>query len=383
MRRRRPNISHAPPDSAAAAGLRYATDTSPGIRRVRRGSGFRYLGPSNRPIQDAATLHRIRSLAIPPAWRDVWISAHPSAHLQATGRDARGRKQYRYHPKWSEVRNQTKYDRLSPFARALPAVRERVTRDLQHTDLCKDKVIAAVVQLLEKTWLRVGNTEYAKANKSFGLTTLRDRHVRIRGKAMRFEFVGKSGIKQAATLDDARLARVIRTCQDLPGQRLFQYIDERGRRRPISSADVNAYLSDAGHSTEWAFTAKDFRTWAGTVLAAAALAGDSAGASTRHTKSRILRAVETVAEHLGNTPAVCRACYIHPAVIEAYLDGSLRGQLARPRRLRGLSKIERGVLAVLENRRSLRQALLASLEQARSNRRSTRTRRSVRSATAS
>ena len=362
------SVSTAPPESAQAAGLRYAGDRSSGIRRIRSGSGFRYIGPNGRAITDATTLKRIRSLVIPPAWTDVWISTDPNAHLQATGRDARRRKQYRYHAKWREIRHQTKYDRLIPFALALPHLRQHVARDLRESSLCRPKVVATVVQLLEKTLIRIGNTEYARSNRSYGLTTLRDRHVRIRGARVRFEFVGKSGIKQSITLNDAQLARVVKRCQELPGQELFQYEDEEGQRRVVTSADVNAYVRQA---TGGDFTAKDFRTWAGTLLAASALASVELPDNARKTKSTIVRAVESVARHLGNTPSVCRACYIHPAVLEAYADGTLRTRLVARRRrgTRGLTAPECAVLNLLQSRRSFPEQLAASVRLARARRR--------------
>ena len=354
----RHTVAVAPPASAKAAGLRYACDVGRGLRRVRVGKGFRYVGPNGRTITDDKTLKRIKQLAIPPAWTDVWISCDAQSHLQATGRDARGRKQYRYHPRWKEVRHQTKYERMVPFARALPNLRRRITADLREDTLSKNKVLAAVVQLLEKTFIRIGNTEYARTNKSFGLTTLKDGHVKIRGAELRFEFRGKSGIRQSITFSDARLARIVKKCQDLPGQELFQYIDGDHRRRVITSADVNAYLKE---TTGAEFTAKDFRTWAGTLLAALALRDERLETSTKKTKSVINRAVERVSSHLGNTPSVCRACYIHPYVIEAYADGTLPAKLAASkRRVRGLSADENAVLSLLENRKDWRTLLAES-----------------------
>jgi DNA topoisomerase-1 len=349
-------VAKTPPHSARVAGLRYACDEAPGLRRLRSGKGFRYVTSNGRTVRDEKTLMRIRRLAIPPAWTDVWIAKDPHAHLQATGRDARGRKQYRYHPRWREVRHQTKYSRLVPFARALPNLRRRVATDLRSLTLSRDKVLAAVVELLGKTFIRVGNTEYARTNKSFGLTTLNDGHVKIRGAQLRFEFRGKSGIRQAITFSDVRLATIVKKCQDLPGQKLFQYIDDTGRRRGVTSADVNAYLKEA---TGADFTAKDFRTWAGTLLAALALREEPHEVSGRKAKSVILRAIERVALHLGNTPSVCRTCYIHPYVIEAYSDGTLADKLAPPRRrIRGLSPDENAVLALLESHKDW-QTLLA------------------------
>jgi DNA topoisomerase I len=368
------NPAGAPTISAHAAGLRYATDDTPGIRRHRCGKGFRYVGPSGKPVSEDATLRRIRALVIPPAWTDVWIAVEPNAHLQATGRDARRRKQYRYHTRWREVRHQTKYGRMVPFARALAQIRRRVKTDLHQAALTKTKVVAAVVQLLEKTLIRVGNSEYARTNGSYGLTTLRDGHVRIRGSEVHFQFKGKSGIKQIVTLADSRLARIVRRCQDLPGQELFQYIDETGECRPVTSADVNAYLREAAGAD---FTAKDFRTWAGTLLAARALCGrrpvpnrasksKSRVPSQKSIKSAMLRAIEDVARQLGNTSAVCRACYIHPAVLEAFADGTLHQTLAQARRrMRGLSPEECAVLGLLESRRDWREQLARAARIAR------------------
>ena len=349
------DVPVAPSVSARAAGLRYVADAAKGIRRLRRGSSFRYVSWAGRPIRDPETLKRIRRLAIPPAWSDVWITSDPRAHLQATGRDARGRKQYRYHPRWRESRHQSKCDRMVPFARSLPHLRRRVKSDLSHPALTKAKVVAAVVYLLENTFLRVGNVEYVRANGSFGLTTLRDGHVKIRGAELRFAFRGKSGIQHSVAFTDARLARIVKRCQDLPGQTLFQYVGDDGRRRAITSADVNAYLRDATGSD---FTAKDFRTWAGTLLAAIALRDEPLESAERKQKSAVKRAVERVAAHLGNTPTVCRGSYIHPCVVEAYADGTLHDRLSRPRRIiRGLSADETAVLALLEGRRGWRQQL--------------------------
>jgi DNA topoisomerase-1 len=349
------DLAIAPTTSAKAAGLHYVCDAQRGIRRFRSGGGFRYVGPTGRPVTDATTLKRIRSLAIPPAWTDVWIATKANAHLQATGRDARSRKQYRYHPRWREVRHQTKYDRMVPFARALPGLRRRVEADLRVASLTKHKVVAAVVELLGKTFIRVGNAEYARANKSFGLTTLRDTHVNIRGAELRFHFRGKSGIPQSVSFADARLARIVKRCQDLPGQELFQYVGDDGRRRVVTSADVNDYLRDA---TGADFTAKDFRTWAGTVLAAAALRDEDVPASQRVARSVVVRAVERVATHLGNTVTVCRSCYIHPRVLDCYADGTLRTKLSvQRRRVRGLTADESAVLGLLGSRRDWRAVL--------------------------
>jgi DNA topoisomerase-1 len=337
---------------ARSAGLRYVDDRRPGIRRVKQGNGVGYRGPDGRPIRDGETLTRIRSLAVPPAWSDVWICPDAEGHLQATGRDAKGRKQYRYHARWREVRDGNKYERMIAFGRALPRIRKHVEKDLARPGLPREKILATVVRLLEVTLIRVGNEEYAKQNDSFGLATMRDRHVRVNGSALRFEFRGKSGILHAVDLEDRRLARIVRQSRDLPGYELFQYVDADGRRHSIDAADVNAYLkSIAGDE----FTAKDFRTWAGTVLAARAL-HDLAVAfdSKAQAKRNVLRAVETVAKRLGNTRAVCRKCYIHPEVVNAYLDGTLATSLNRKAgrelrsNLRDLSIEEAAVLALLQ-----------------------------------
>jgi DNA topoisomerase I len=333
-------------------GLTYVTDEIPGIRRIARGSGFTYRWPDGRPLKDEAELARIRSLAIPPAWRDVWISPWPHGHLQATGRDARGRKQHRYHPRWSAVRDEAKYSRIVAFAEALPALRRRSQADLLRRGLPHQKVVATVVQLLERTLIRIGNDEYARHNRSFGLTTIQDRHASIAGAAIRFRFRGKSGKRHDVTLADPRLARIVRNCQELPGSQLFQYVDRDGRVRDITSSHVNAYLRAAmGHT----FTAKDVRTWAGTVLAAQALdeLGRSAG---RGAVDRdVVRAVDAVSQVLGNTRAVCRRCYVHPAIVDAHKDGTLARALhprapRRPVRINGLSALEAAVLGLLQCR---------------------------------
>jgi DNA topoisomerase-1 len=309
-----------PPDSAKIAGLRYVNDErTPGIRRIGSKNRVRYVTPQGRTVTDPATLQRIKSLAIPPAWKDVWICADASGHVQATGRDARGRKQYRYHPRWREVRDEVKYGRLIAFAEALPRIRARAAADLRKPGLPREKVLGAVVQLLEKTLIRVGNEEYARQNGSVGLTTMRDQHAKIRGGSVRFEFRGKSGIEHEIDLHDPTLARVVKACRDLPGYELFQYLDADGHRQVIDSADVNAYLREISGQD---FTAKDFRTWAGTVLAAKALAEVEAFKTNREAKRRVATAVEQVAKRLGNTKAVCRKCYIHPAILDAYMDGA-------------------------------------------------------------
>ena len=304
--------------SAKEAGLYYASDADPGIARVKIGRGFGYRAGDGRRVRDRATLERIRSLVIPPAWQKVWIAPRANAHLQATGRDARGRKQYRYHPRWTAVRDATKYTRMLAFARVLPVIRRRVAADLRRAPLSRQRVLATVVALLERTLIRVGNDEYARTNGSFGLTTLQDRHVDVRGRRVRFRFRAKSGVMQKIDLEDALLARSVQRCQDLPGQTLFQYVDDTGARRTISSTDVNAYIRDAAGDD---FTAKDFRTWSGTVLAACALCADIELASPTARKRFVSDAIGDVATRLGNTKAVCRRCYVHPSVIDAFLEG--------------------------------------------------------------
>ena len=312
-----------PADNAAfaqAAGLTYADDSEPGFtrRKARKGWGYRDL--QGKPIKDAAVVERINKLAIPPAYEDVWISPDPDGHIQATGRDERGRKQYRYHPHWAEVRAETKYARMAAFGRVLPAIRARVDHDLAKRGLPKDKVVAAVVRLLERTLIRVGNDEYAKTNKSYGLTTMRDRHVHFDGEEIAFEFKGKSGVKHKTAIHDRRLARVVKACQDVPGQHLFQYYDADGRRQGVESADVNAYLQEI---TGEHFTAKDFRTWAGTVSAAKALSLQDPPETERAAKASMSLCVKATAGLLGNTPTVCRSSYIHPEVLKAFQEHRL------------------------------------------------------------
>ena len=341
--------------SARAAGLRYVCDDRPGIRRRMGALGFEYFRPDGRRIRRPAELRRLAKLAIPPAWKDVWICPDPRGHLQATGRDARGRKQYRYHPAWRAARDETKYYRLLAFAAVLPAIRTRTAADLARAGLPREKVLATVVQLLDKSFMRIGNQEYEKQNRSFGLTTLKDRHVDVRGSTLRFEFKGKRGIRHSVDVADARLARVVKHCRDLPGQELFQYVDEDGRRRTIGSGDVNDYVKAL---TGQDFTAKDFRTWAGTVLACAALSEmDAPASSARRTRpvptrapTQVVRAIDAVAGLLGNTRAVCRKSYIHPGIIDAYVDGTMRPiceRLARASRRRGWSRHEAAVVAIL------------------------------------
>jgi DNA topoisomerase-1 len=309
-----------PVHSAQAAGLRYVCDASPGIARRRTASSFRYLNAEGRAVRDAATLARIRRLAIPPAWEQVWICPREDGHLQATGRDARGRKQYRYHAHWREIRDQTKYGRMAAFGHALPRIRRRVRKDLALPGLPREKILATLVRLLETTFIRVGNEEYARENSSFGLTTLRNRQVQLDGAKIRFQFRGKSGVEHAVELHDRRMAGIVRRVRDLPGQELFQYLDENGERRAIESADVNAYIREAAGGE---FTSKDFRTWAGTMLAAKALREAGAFESKAHAMRNVAAAIESVARRLGNTKAVCRKCYVHPALVDAYLEGRL------------------------------------------------------------
>jgi DNA topoisomerase-1 len=341
-----------PAEAAQAVGLVYVHDNRPGIRRVRRGEDFRYLRPDGKTLRDADTLHRIRSLVIPPAWTDRWICALPNGHLQATGRDARGRK-HRYHPRFRAVRDETKYGRMIAFAGALPHIRARVAKDMARHGLPREKVLATVVRLLETTLIRVGNDDYARNNRSYGLTTFEDRHAKIDGGKLRFEFRGKSGKQHTVALHDRRLARVVKDCQDLPGQELFQYLDDGGKRHDVTSGDVNAYLREISDED---FTAKDFRTWAGTVLAARALREFAAFDSKAQAKRNLVKAIETVARQLGNTRAVCRKCYVHPAVFDACLDGTLLQTLTEraERRLRGslhqLPPDEAAVLLLLQHR---------------------------------
>jgi DNA topoisomerase I len=334
-------LAETPEGAAKSAGLRHVSDRMPGIRRIGTGKTFRYIGSNNRVIRDPETLNRIRALAIPPAWRNVWICPTPQGHLQAVGRDARHRKQYRYHPRWREVRDSTKFERMLVFGNLLPKIRARVMKDLALPKLPKEKVLATIVRLLETTLIRVGNDEYVKQNQSFGLTTLRNRHVDIAGKEVTFFFRGKSGIKHVISVEDAHLAKIVARLRDLPGYELFQYVDDEGGPRSIGSTDVNDYLRQISGED---FTAKDFRTWAGTVLAAQALAAAPLFTSQRQAKKNVVRAVESVAERLRNTVAVCRKCYIHPAIIESYLNGSL----VNFRRSRATQKNEAALIKILQ-----------------------------------
>jgi DNA topoisomerase-1 len=342
-----------PPTAAKAAGLRYVLDDRPGIRREPDKDGFRYLDARGESIDDEATLKRIKSLAIPPAWTEVWICPQANGHLQATGRDARGRKQYRYHPKWREVRDEVKYERMIKFGKALPGIRKEVDRALGLPGLPREKVLATIVYLLEATMMRIGNDEYARENKSYGLTTLRNRHVKIDGSEVEFRFRGKSGVYHNVKVNDRRLARIIQRSRELPGQDLFEYLDENKEPHTVNSSDVNDYLREI---TGEDYTAKDFRTWSGTVLAAIALQEFEKFDSEAQAKKNIVRAIETVAEKLGNTPSVCRKCYVHPAVLDSYMDGTMvEGLLARAEQklaedLQDLQPEEAAVLAMLQQR---------------------------------
>jgi DNA topoisomerase-1 len=335
-----------PQASAEEAGLRYVSDSGPGIRRRRAGKGWTYIGADGARLTDADRIAWINRLAIPPAWTEVWICPIRRGHLQATGRDSRGRKVYRYHPRWREVRDEAKYGRLVDFARALPRIRRRTERDLRRRGLPREKVLALVVRLLEETLIRVGNDEYARENRSFGLSTLRSRHASVHGSQVRFTFRGKGGKEHEIDVRDRRLARLVKRCQELPGQELFQYLDADGGRVNVTSSDVNDYLREVSGDD---FTAKDFRTWAGTVAAAMALQELTAIDDEAGRKKAVVRAIEQVAQQLGNTPTVCRACYVHPEVIDRYLDGTMVEALQRRARGvgRGSHALKAGEAAVL------------------------------------
>jgi DNA topoisomerase I len=304
-------------DAAEGAGLRYVSDDRPGYTRKAKGDDFEWFDADGKPIRDEQRLLRLKRLAIPPAWTAVWICPAPNCHLQATGRDARRRKQYLYHERWREVRDENKYDRIISFGKALPKIRRRVAKDLKLPGLPRNKVLATVVQLLERTFIRIGNEEYARENKSFGLTTMKDRHVEVKGAKLRFRFRGKSGREHDVDVTDRHIAKIISKLQDLPGQDLFQYVDDGGEIRDVTSQDVNEYLREI---TGEDFSAKDFRTWAGTVLTAMALNAQEKFENQKQAKSNIKTAISAVAKILGNTPAICRKCYVHPAVLESYLD---------------------------------------------------------------
>lgn len=354
---RQPGPFAEPSEAAKAAALRYVSDSGPGLRRQRSGKGFSYRAADGSPLRDRTALTRIRSLAIPPAWREVWICPTPEGHLQATGRDARGRKQYRYHPRWRLVRDETKYERMLVFGATLPRIRSRLRRDLALPGLPRDRVLATIVRLLETSRIRVGNEEYARNNKSFGLTTLRNRHVEIAGATLRFRFQGKSGRSHTVDVSDRRLARLVERCRDLPGQDLFQYLDDAGEPQSIDSGAVNDYLRSVSGRD---FTAKDFRTWVGTLLAAGLLVEPPPG---------LAEATAEVARQLGNTPAITRKCYIHPAVLAAHQNPRLfelwAGIAANQPVRRGLSQEESALLAFLRacSRGSLRSLFAESLGQ--------------------
>jgi DNA topoisomerase-1 len=341
--------------SAKLAGLTYSKHDRAGITRKHRGKGFVYFGPDGKRIADQETIARINALVIPPAYREVWICPSPRGHIQAMGKDARGRTQYRYHARWRKVRDEAKYERMMLFGQRLPRIRTRVRRDLKLPGLGRRKVLATIVKLLETTLIRVGNEEYAKSNKSFGLTTIRNKHVKVNGTQIHFEFRGKSGVEHAIDITDKRLAKVICKCQDLPEQELFEYVDPDGTRHDITSSDVNEYLHEiAGEE----FTAKDFRTWAGTVLAAMALREFEAFDSEAQAKRNIVAAIESVAKQLGNTRAVCRKCYIHPAILDTYMEGALVKSLNQKleeklrKRLKSLKPEEVAVMTLLHGRLS-------------------------------
>jgi DNA topoisomerase-1 len=330
---------------ARAAKLRYVNDDEPGIaRKGTTPANFSYHRPNGGEVRAPHILKRIRALAIPPAWTDVWICSDPDGHIQATGRDVKGRKQYRYHPRWQEVRDESKYARMIDFARALPKIRARIDKDLARPGVGRERVLAAIVRLLERSLIRVGNDEYAKANDSYGLTTLRNRHVAVNGKTIEFRFRAKSGKFRRIELDSPRLAKVVRACQELPGQELFEYRDEDGTIRDVTSNEVNAYLREI---TGADFTAKDFRTWAGTVGAALALRTQALPEAKAAQKRTLNAAIDRVAEMLGNTRAVCRKAYVHPQVFDAFADGTLSKALAHCRPVKGLDEAETAVLNFL------------------------------------
>src|SRR5215469_2324749 len=337
--------------AAEEAGLKYVSDERPGYNRKAKGKQFEYFDTEGKPICDEQRLLRINRLAIPPAWTEVWICPSPNGHVQATGRDARHRKQYRYHERWREVRDENKFERLAQFATALPNIRRRVAHDMKLPGLPRRKVLATIVRLLARTFIRIGNEEYARENKSFGLTTLKNRHVKVRGAQVRFRFRGKSGRHREVDVTDCRVARVIASCQDLPGQDLFQYLEENGEVRDVTSQDVNEYLRQIVGED---FTAKDFRTWGGTVLAAIALSRQEEFQTKKQAKSNIKTAICAVAELLGNTPAVCRKCYVHPVIVEAYLNRTRIAGLSGTKTLKPLNlrRAERAVLKFLRARAS-------------------------------
>ncbi len=337
--------------TAEEAGLRYVSDDGPGIRRRRAGKGFRYTRSNGAAVSDPAILARIRALAVPPAWSEVWICPSGNGHIQATGRDARGRKQYRYHPLFREHRENGKFEHMRIFARVLPAIRMKVRKHMSLPGLPREKALASVVHLLETTLIRIGNDEYARQNKSFGLTTLRSRHARVEGTQVRFRFTGKSGRKWSLGIRDRRIARIIRVCQVLPGQQLLQYVDGDGAVHGLTSGDVNDYLHEISGED---ITAKDFRTWAGTVLAALALDAFERFDSQAQAKRNIRAAIESVAARLGNTPAICRKCYVHPKILNVYMDGNLALNIK--------SEVERELKEELDRLKPEEVAVLALLQ---------------------
>jgi len=351
--------------SARAVGLRHVSDISPGIKREGNGKSFRYRDPLGRLVRDPGTLRRIKALVIPPAWTEVWICSDPNGHLQATGRDDRRRKQFRYHPRWREIRDETKYARMIGFARALPKIRRRVKKDMGLPGMQRNKVLATVVRLLEVSLIRVGNDEYARDNDSFGLTTMRNQHVDVEGANLRFHFRGKAGRWHNVDIHDRRLAKIVERCQDLPGQELFQFVGGDGTRHDVRSEDVNEYIREI---TGQDFTAKDFRTWAGTLLAAMALREFEVFETKAQAKKNIVAAIESVAGKLGNTPAVCRKCYVHPQVLDSYLEGTLAETLMQraketvSKSLRGLTAEEAAVLGLLRQRLTLEKKLSSALK---------------------
>jgi DNA topoisomerase-1 len=351
--------------SARVVGLRHVSDDKPGIQRAGNGKNFRYRDAAGKIVHDRETLARIKSLVIPPAWTEVWICPEANGHLQATGRDDRGRKQFRYHPRWREIRDETKYARMILFARTLPKIRRRIRKDMSLRGLPRNKVLATVARLLEVSLIRVGNDEYARENDSFGLTTMRNRHVDVNGSELRFHFRGKAGKWHNVDIRDRNIAKIVERCQDLPGQELFQFVDDEGERHDVRSEDVNEYLRETSGQD---FTAKDFRTWAGTVLVAMALREFEKFDTKAQAKKNVVAAIESVARKLGNTPAVCKKCYIHPHVLDSYLDGTLietlkqRAEKTISGSLRGLPAEEAAVLGLLQQRLTLEEKLARALK---------------------
>ena len=339
-----------PRDAAESAGLRYVSDERPGIRRKKVGTGFSYVRADGSRLMERGALKRIKALAIPPAWTDVWICPFPDGHIQATGRDAKGRKQYRYHARFREVRESTKYEHVVAFADALPSIRDTVREHMALRGLPREKVLATVVHLLETTLIRVGNDDYAKQNNSYGLTTLKNRHVAVKGNEVRFRFTGKGGKQWSLRVRDRRIAKIIRACQELPGQELLQYIDEQGNCQDVTSSDVNEYLKAI---TGKDITAKDFRTWAGTVLAAMILSELQSFDNAAQAKRNLRSAIEKVSARLGNTPTICRKCYIHPEVLNSYMDGNLVLEVK--------SHVENELRSAVENMKPEEAAVLALL----------------------